>query len=145
MTVRFLLGVFEAAVTPAFVIITSMWYNQTEQGRRMGYWLSCNGITLIAMAGIGYGLSGITNATIDSWKVLLLLLGLITVATSIFCYWYMPDDVVGAWFLNPTEKNIAAQRFQRTSRAWVTASGSVTSFSKRSRTPGHISMCCSRS
>ncbi|KAF7541883.1 hypothetical protein G7054_g263 [Neopestalotiopsis clavispora] len=112
LTVRFFLGVFEATVTPAFVIITSMWYKQNEQGRRVGYWLSCNGITLIVMAAVGYGLSGVTNATIASWKILFLILGLITTVTGIFCFWFMPDNVLNARFLNDKERSIAVERIR---------------------------------
>ncbi|VUC26107.1 unnamed protein product [Clonostachys rosea] len=112
LTVRFLLGVFEATVTPSFVIITSMWYRKTEQGRRTGYWLSCNGITLIVMAGVGYGLSAVTDAAVASWKILFLILGLLTVATGVLCYFYMPDSLLNAWFLSSRQKAIAGQRLK---------------------------------
>ncbi|RDW84617.1 putative MFS allantoate transporter protein [Coleophoma cylindrospora] len=112
MTVRFFLGVFEATVTPAFVIITSMWYKQNEQGRRMGYWLCCNGATLILMAVIGYGLSGVTGAAIASWRILFLLLGPITAATGAFCMWFMPDNASSAKFLNERERLIAVERIR---------------------------------
>lgn len=36
--VRFLLGMFEGAVTPGFMIVTSMFYTHAEQTRRVGYW-----------------------------------------------------------------------------------------------------------
>lgn len=112
LAARFFLGIFEATVTPAFVIITSMWYKQAEQGRRMGYWLSCNGITLILMAVIGYGLSAIKHADIASWKILFLILGLLTTLTGCICAWYMPDNVLNARFLDSKEKNIAAQQIR---------------------------------
>jgi ACS family allantoate permease-like MFS transporter len=112
LTVRFFLGVFEATVTPAFVIITSIWYKQNEQGRRMGYWLSCNGITLILMAVIAYGLSAVNDAAIASWKILFLILGLLTSATGVLAYIYLPDNAVNARFLNDREKSIAAERIR---------------------------------
>lgn len=112
LAVRFLLGLFEATITPAFVLITSMWHKQTEQGRRMGAWLSCNGITLIVMAAVGYGLSAVTNAGIASWKILFLIFGLLTTATGLFCFWYMPDNVTNAGFLNEREKSIAVERIR---------------------------------
>lgn len=112
LAVRFFLGVFEATVTPAFVLITSMWYKQNEQGRRVGYWLSCNGLALIIMAAVGYGLSGIENAAIASWKILFLILGLITTATGAFCFWFMPDNVLNARFLNDKERSIAVERIR---------------------------------
>jgi ACS family allantoate permease-like MFS transporter len=112
LTVRFFLGVFEAVVTPAFVIITSMWYRQSEQGRRMGYWLSCNGITLIVMALVGYGLSAVTDAAISSWKILFLILGLVTSCTGVLCFFFLPDNAANASFLNDREKAIAAERIR---------------------------------
>jgi MFS family permease len=86
-----------------------MWYRKTEQGRRTGYWLSCNGITLIVTAGVGYVLSAITDAAVASWKILFLILGLLTVATGVVCYFYMPDSLLNAWFLSPRQKAIAGQ------------------------------------
>ncbi|KAI1400681.1 major facilitator superfamily domain-containing protein [Hypoxylon fuscum] len=110
LTVRFFLGVFEATVTPAFVIITSIWYRQAEQGRRMGYWLSCNGITLILMAVIAYGLSAVTDSLIASWKILFLILGLMTSITGVACYLLLPDNAANANFLTDREKAIVAER-----------------------------------
>lgn len=57
LVVRFLLGALEATVTPAFVIFTSMWYRKNEQGRRIGYWLACNGVATLIMSPVAYGLS----------------------------------------------------------------------------------------
>ncbi|CEL00991.1 Putative MFS allantoate transporter [Aspergillus calidoustus] len=112
LAVRFLLGAFEATVTPAFVLITSMWFRQGEQGRRMGYWLSCNGVALILMAFIGYGLSAITSAHLAPWRILFLLLGLITVATGVVYFWFLPDNQTNAKFLDEREKLIAVERIR---------------------------------
>jgi len=43
MLVRTFLGVFEATVTPGFVLITSQWYRSKEQPLRIGMWYSFNG------------------------------------------------------------------------------------------------------
>lgn len=43
MLVRTFLGVFEATVTPGFVLITSQWYRSKEQPLRIGLWYSFNG------------------------------------------------------------------------------------------------------
>ncbi|KAL3431038.1 major facilitator superfamily domain-containing protein [Aspergillus tetrazonus] len=109
---RFFLGAFEATVTPAFVLITSMWFRQGEQGRRMGYWLSCNGVALILMSVIGYGLSAITDAALASWRILFLILGLLTVLTGIIYFWFLPDNQINARFLNEREKLIAIERIR---------------------------------
>jgi ACS family allantoate permease-like MFS transporter len=35
---RFILGVCEGAITPGYMIVTSMFYTRQEQTRRVGYW-----------------------------------------------------------------------------------------------------------
>lgn len=84
LVVRFFLGALEATVTPAFVILTSAWYRQNEQGKRAGLWLSCNGVALLTIGPIAYGLSGATGATLETWRILYLILGIPTVITSVF-------------------------------------------------------------
>lgn len=112
LTVRFFLGALEATVTPAFVIFTSMWYKKNEQGRRMGYWLCCNGVATLIMAPLAYGLSGVTSAAMPSWQILFVLLGLITVVTGAGYLYYMPDNQTNAKFLSRREKLIAVERIR---------------------------------
>ncbi|KAI8210622.1 putative transporter [Colletotrichum sp. SAR 10_76] len=112
LATRFFLGAFEATVTPAFVLITSMWYKQGEQARRVGYWLSCNGFSLIIMALIGYGLSAVEGSSIAPWKILFLVLGLITALTGAFNLWYLPDNQANAKFLDDRQRLIAIERIR---------------------------------
>lgn len=35
---RVLLGICEAAITPGFMLVTSMFYTRQEQSQRTGYW-----------------------------------------------------------------------------------------------------------
>ncbi len=109
---RFFLGAFEASVTPAFVLITSMWFRQNEQGRRMGYWLACNGVSLILMGFIGYGISAIQDAHLAPWRILFLILGLVTVVTGAIYWWYLPDNQSNAKFLDDRSRLIAIERIR---------------------------------
>lgn len=112
LSVRFFLGALEATVTPAFVILTSVWYRQNEQAKRMGFWLSCNGIALLTIGPIAYGLSGVKNAALETWKILYLVLGIPTVITGVYCWYYMPDNQTNAKFLSRREKLIAIERIR---------------------------------
>ena len=38
VVVRTLLGIFESACQPAFVILSAMWYRREEQAARVTYW-----------------------------------------------------------------------------------------------------------
>ncbi|GME26889.1 putative mfs allantoate transporter protein [Neofusicoccum parvum] len=112
MAVRFFLGAFEATITPAFVLFTSIWYKQNEQAQRIGYWLSCNGVALLIMGPIAYGLSGVKNSALPPWEILFLMLGLLTVVTGVISVFCMPDNQTNAKFLNTREKRIAIDRIR---------------------------------
>ena len=112
MICRCILGAFEATITPGFVIITSMWYKQNEQARRMGYWLACNGAASILGSFVAYGLSAVTDAALAAWKILFLIFGLITTFTGILYFWYMPDNQLNAKFLTEEERVIAIERIR---------------------------------
>jgi predicted outer membrane lipoprotein len=43
VVVRTLLGIFEAACQPAFVVLSAMWYRREEQAARVTYWYMMNG------------------------------------------------------------------------------------------------------
>lgn len=46
VTVRTLLGIFEAACQPSFIVLSSMWYKREEQMARVTYWYMMNVSTL---------------------------------------------------------------------------------------------------
>ncbi|OMP86683.1 putative transporter [Diplodia seriata] len=112
MAVRFFLGAFEATITPAFVLFTSIWYKKNEQAQRIGYWLSCNGIALLIMGPIAYGLSGVKHTALPAWEILFLMLGLLTVITGVIALFVMPDNQTNAKFLSLREKKIAVDRIR---------------------------------
>lgn len=89
-----------------------MWYKQDEQAQRMGYWLACNGVALLVMGPVAYGLSGIEHSSFATWKILFLILGVLTVITGAAYIWFMPDNQINAKFLNRREKLIAIDRIR---------------------------------
>ncbi|KAK4703602.1 MFS transporter, ACS family, allantoate permease, partial [Phenoliferia sp. Uapishka_3] len=107
VTVRFLLGVFEAPITPAFLMLTAMWYPRYQQGRRVSYFLACNGIATLICAPIAFGLSGITSDVLETWKILFILFGIITFLTGLAYIFFMPNNVATVKWLSPREKAIA--------------------------------------
>lgn len=109
MTARALLGAFEAVITPAFLLYVSIWYPRSQQAKRVGYWLCCNGVATLICAPIAYGLSAIKPGTlaVDSWQILFLLFGLVTAVTGAVYYFVLPDNQANARFLSHREKRIA--------------------------------------
>ncbi|KAF2721898.1 MFS transporter [Polychaeton citri CBS 116435] len=115
LALRFLLGFFEASVTPAFALYTSQWYTKKEQGNRTGVWFSSNGFTQIAGGLLAYGMyRGVDKygSAIPAWQILFLAIGLFTVVTGIFFIWYMPDNQFGARWLSEEDRILAVVRIR---------------------------------
>lgn len=116
VAVRLFLGVFEAAVTPGFALFTSQWYTVKEQGARVGIWFSFNGFAQIFGGLVAYGISvGVKRhgAAIASWKIVFLLIGLITAAVGCIFLYFMPDNQLNARFLTPKERLMAVERIRK--------------------------------
>lgn len=91
MAVRTFLGVFEASMNPATMIIFSMYYTRQEQPLRMGLW--------IGSAGIGYIIAGIStfgighiNSSMETWRVMFLIWGAVTVAWGVVLFFTLPGS-----------------------------------------------------
>ncbi|THW87072.1 putative MFS allantoate transporter [Aureobasidium pullulans] len=113
LAVRFFLGLFEAAVTPGFALFTSQWYTAKEQGLRTGIWFSFNGWAQILGGLVAYGIARGTDAheaSIEPWKIVFLVTGLLTVVVGILFYFFMPDNQLNARFLTPDERLLAVER-----------------------------------
>ncbi|KAL4984661.1 major facilitator superfamily domain-containing protein [Aspergillus falconensis] len=130
--IRFLLGFFEGAVSPSFVIITSNWYCRREHPVRVATWVSMFGVSQIVGALMMYGVGGATM-TLQTWRVMFLLCGGLTVLAGSLFLWLMPRDTTTAWFLNEEERKIATDRLTRdratrdqTSFDWAQAKEAVT-------------------
>lgn len=64
------------------------------------------------MAPFAYGLSGAEDTAIQTWRIMFLILGLLTVITGVFLLFYMPDNQNNARFLNSRQKQIAVERIR---------------------------------
>jgi len=115
MTVRFFLGVFEAAVSPGFALFTSQWYTIKEQGLRTGIWFSFNGVGQIVGGFVAYGIAVGTRyhpVAVKSWQLLFLVIGLFTSAMGCLFLYFMPDSQLNARFLSQHERVLAVERIR---------------------------------
>lgn len=96
-------------VSPAFIIITSIWYKRREHPLRTATWISMNGMSQIIgalmMFGIGHG-----HMALSAWRSLFLICGGLTVAVGVLFLLAMPRDTTTAWFLTAREREVATQR-----------------------------------
>ncbi|OQV08925.1 hypothetical protein CLAIMM_13132 [Cladophialophora immunda] len=111
--VRFLLGISESGIAPAFLVLTSIFWTRDEQPLRMCIWLGCNGLADIVGAGIAVGLGSVTNTAIRSWQLIFLVVGSIAVFLSMLSFFFLPCGPGDAKFLTPEEKLAAVWRIAR--------------------------------
>jgi MFS family permease len=109
MTVRFLLGVAEATITPGFMFLTSTWYTRDEIPVRIGIWFAGNSIGGLCSSLLAFGVGHIDDE-VRPWRWIYIILGICTFLWAIPIYFFLPDKISEAKFLTPSERQIAADR-----------------------------------
>jgi ACS family allantoate permease-like MFS transporter len=115
MALRTLLGCLESAVTPAFVLITAQWYKREEHFFRTSLWVMCNGAGSMVGSGIAYGLAKAQDEgtlPIAGWRLLFIIIGVITIVLGIVFGLHIPDIPSKAWFLNEEERLLVLVRIK---------------------------------
>ncbi|KAK3323240.1 major facilitator superfamily transporter [Cercophora scortea] len=110
VAVRCLLGLFESACQPAFIVLSAMWYRREEQTARVTYWYMMNGAQQVVGGLLAYCFSLITSGPLKSWQWLFLAYGVISVLYGIFVGWYMPDSPMRAKCFTEEEKRLMVER-----------------------------------
>ncbi|KAL2204682.1 MFS general substrate transporter [Sarocladium strictum] len=110
MVVRFLLGIFESCVQPAFIIMTSMWYTKREQVILTSLWYCMTGVQLMVGGLIAYGTSHYHGDVMFPWQLLFMVLGIATVIWGLFIGWWLPDSPMKAKCFNEDEKRLMIER-----------------------------------
>ncbi|CAA21238.1 Membrane transporter [Schizosaccharomyces pombe] len=105
---RFLAGIFEASITPAFINITAMWYRREEQPMRTLCWYAFNGIAQIIGSILSYGLGHI-HGKVASWRYVFIVIGLMSLGWGVV-FVFIPSNPSKARFLSSREKRIALER-----------------------------------
>ncbi|KAK6077754.1 transporter [Seiridium cupressi] len=108
-TARFFLGAMEWGVSPCFVLMTTMFYNRSEQPFRTGIWFSMNGLAQIFGGLIAYGI-GYINTTVPSWKFPFIIFGAATIIWGVVFTLLAPSNPTQARWLSAEEKEIAILR-----------------------------------
>ncbi|CAJ2504579.1 Uu.00g119730.m01.CDS01 [Anthostomella pinea] len=110
VTVRTLLGLFESACQPIFVVLSSMWYRREEQAATVTYWYMMNGAQQIVGGLLAYCFTLITTGPLKSWQWLFLCYGIISVFFGIFVFFYMPDSPMRAKCFTEADKHLMVER-----------------------------------
>lgn len=113
LVLRFLLGMFEAGISPSCMMICGMFYSREDQPFRMCTFLSCNGIATVVGALLGFGLGHANNTALASWKLIFLVIGLINFVWSIIFLFVTPDSPASAKFLTERERTILIKHISK--------------------------------
>lgn len=112
MIVRTLLGIFEASLSPGFIVISSMYWNKSENIQRTGIWVSFAGLSVIVGGLLSFAFQHIHNDTFESWQIFFLVMGIITVLFGICTYILLPNNPTSASFLTEEEKVIVLEHIR---------------------------------
>lgn len=112
VTLRVLLGCFEAAVAPALILLTTMWYKRSEQPPRMGLWYVGTGTGSVLGALSSFGFQHYVSDSFTSWQIMFLVFGLITIVVGGLVMWVVPDNPMSSGFLSHDEKIWAIERLR---------------------------------
>ncbi|KAL1848545.1 hypothetical protein Daus18300_013555 [Diaporthe australafricana] len=109
LAVRFLLGVAEATITPAFMFITTSWYTRDEIPFRTGLWFSGNSIGGMVASLFAFGVGHIDDS-VGPWRWMYIILGIATFLWGFVLWFTLPNSISTASFLTTEEKQFASDR-----------------------------------
>ncbi|PQE31016.1 allantoate permease protein [Rutstroemia sp. NJR-2017a WRK4] len=110
VVVRTLLGIFEAACQPIFVVLSSMWYKREEQAGIVTYWYMMNGAQQIVGGLLAYCFSLIKHGPLKSWQAIFIAYGCISFVWGLFILFYMPDSPMRAKCFSENDKKLMVER-----------------------------------
>ncbi|KAJ1678494.1 hypothetical protein EV182_003934 [Spiromyces aspiralis] len=138
---RLALGVIEAGIPAGALFIMFSYYPRNELGKRIGFFYGFASISNVISGPINAGITKIHSSTIQSWRIIFLLLG------GLMCLWgllgllFLRDYPQTASFLSAQEKRV----IEKVMRAQGNRAASIR-FSKKqlidALTDGKIWSCC---
>ncbi|KAJ7669657.1 major facilitator superfamily domain-containing protein [Mycena rosella] len=109
---RFVLGMFEASVSPGLTLMTGWWYTRRELPMRQFIWYSGLGWGGVIGSYISTGIASIspTAPGPQKWQYIFYILGGVTMLWAFVIFFFLPDSPASARFLTPHLRILAVQR-----------------------------------
>ncbi|ETS59817.1 hypothetical protein PaG_06345 [Moesziomyces aphidis] len=102
--VRVLLGCFECVCQPCFMLLTATWYRSSEQARTISLFYAGNGIQTVVGGLLGYGFYQVKGGKLESFQLMFMILGLLTVVWSGVVLWMLPQSPMKARGISEEDK-----------------------------------------
>ncbi|KAI6855152.1 MFS general substrate transporter [Hortaea werneckii] len=111
VTVRTLLGIFEAVCQPTFLVMSGMWYKRSEQAETVTYWYMMNGGQQIVGGLLAYCFSLIPEGrALASWQAIFIAYGCLSVLYGVFVLYWLPDSPMRAKCFSEEDKRKMIER-----------------------------------
>ncbi|KAF7551278.1 hypothetical protein G7Z17_g5129 [Cylindrodendrum hubeiense] len=91
---RFLLGTFEAVITPAFMLIVSQWFQREKQPARAGLFYCFNGFGSMFGGILFYGVGQAKGWEV--WRIIYILCGGLTICWGVLLFFFLPNNILDA-------------------------------------------------
>ncbi|KIM96044.1 hypothetical protein OIDMADRAFT_170696 [Oidiodendron maius Zn] len=110
VTVRTLLGIFEACCQPSFILLSSMWYLREEQAATVSYWYMMNGAQQVVGGLLAYCFTLLHRGPLKSWQALFISYGGVAILWGLFVMYWMPDSPMRAKCFSEEDKHLMVER-----------------------------------
>ncbi|KAG6843183.1 hypothetical protein H0H87_007152 [Tephrocybe sp. NHM501043] len=104
LVARVFLGIFEATVSPSLMLLSSQYYTRSEQAPRFTFWYMGLGVAQIIGGIISFAFQHVHHVGLEGWRIMFLVLGLITMAVGTLTFFFIPDTPMKASWLSDIEK-----------------------------------------
>ncbi|KAF7117662.1 hypothetical protein CNMCM5793_006785 [Aspergillus hiratsukae] len=104
LVARIFLGIFEATIGPSLMLLSSQYYTKSEQAPRFTLWYVGLGVAQILGGLISFGFQHVKQDSFQGWRVMFLVLGLVTSLTGVLTFIFLPDAPMKAKWLTDREK-----------------------------------------
>ncbi|EKD16952.1 uncharacterized protein L3040_006238 [Drepanopeziza brunnea f. sp. 'multigermtubi'] len=110
VTLRTLLGIFEACCQPIFIVMSSMWFKREEQAATVSYWYMMNGAQQVVGGLLAYCFTLLKSGPLKSWQALFISYGAVAILWGFFVLFYLPDSPMRAKCFSEHDKVLLVER-----------------------------------
>uniref|UniRef100_A0A8H7NPM6 Major facilitator superfamily (MFS) profile domain-containing protein n=1 Tax=Bionectria ochroleuca TaxID=29856 RepID=A0A8H7NPM6_BIOOC len=119
ITVRLVIGVFEAGFYPTCVSYLSFFYTRFDLAIRIAIFYGQYAIAGAFAGAISFGIFHLKSGSLRNWQYLFIIEGVLTCAVAIMAWFMLPSGPGSAWFRTAEERKFATERMQRDTALYI--------------------------
>ncbi|KAK0763349.1 hypothetical protein N5P37_004336 [Trichoderma harzianum] len=109
LTLRFLIGAFEAGFVPAVALYMTFFYHRGEMALRYGLFISFSPLASCFSSAMAYGIVH-AKTHVENWQLLFIIEGGPSIILAVIPYFFLPASPSQCRFLTDQENKIISQR-----------------------------------